>query len=709
MRILRVLATLVKRQMTDDAPLLIGAFAGALAFLLVLGLLAFVYPHSFLLHVATILIALPFLSGMGFFALGAVQVCGDEQRGIPGTLSVLSVTSGQIILARVATGMVFVLIITGGLALAIAGAVLSGLVQWPESLVPEGLVDLFVALLLMGLACYCLGILAGRGPATWVALFRLLPLVLVFASLTVIKGFGWPLAILVVPFIAAFLVCLLASARYRCPAVLSLGLVVALVTAVPLYWLRYGSDVITALVMLEISDEDTLTLYRDFRLARDLYSQEFLAVRSGIRSGDFPVDYGDVHFLLRPIGILSYLRAKEPDGHSIDLDHFGSRWGLHDDKSRGFLVDADARGTLYIGPEGIADKPTEALGHFSSPIVYRARRRDPLVFDRQTRGFYTVDLDEQDVCPRLRLDDAVFQPVDPIRSRLGDGICFVGCSYPSSRDRPDVPYAGDDTSNYLPVVDESGTVAVIDLRTWKLLSDAGHLPRPHTFFGRGSSRPRDLFDYGVGVIVKRPENEEYAGLMAASVSRQGSLVTVAVFDKEGRLVQESYGRCGFRPVLFLTTKYLVESLHPPVLTLASFFTAYSFEAGATYRAMFLMPNSFVALQRDRETNFIFQLLAALLFLLPALAFSGFLSWRVVRDAAVMGSSRWARRLWGLATFALGLPVYITYRLTRPRIALALCSNCGRGRRVDRDVCHHCGGGWDVPALESPAWRVTSRL
>ena len=123
--------------------------------------------------------------------------------------------------------------------------------------------------------------------------------------------------------------------------------------------------------------------------------------------------------------------------------------------------------------------------------------------------------------------------------------------------------------------------------------------------------------------------------------------------------------------------------------------------------MFLMPNSFVALQRDRETGFIFQLLMALVFLLPALLFAGFLSWRVVRDAAAMGLSRNARWLWGMGTLAFGLPAYITYRLTRPRVALALCRDCGQGRRVDQEVCHHCGSGWNVPVLEPPAWRVIS--
>jgi len=97
----------------------------------------------------------------------------------------------------------------------------------------------------------------------------------------------------------------------------------------------------------------------------------------------------------------------------------------------------------------------------------------------------------------------------------------------------------------------------------------------------------------------------------------------------------------------------------------------------------------------------------LLFLLPALAISGFLSRWVVRDAAVMGMSRRTRWLVGVGTFAFGLPGYVTYWLTRPRIALALCRNCGQGRRVDREVCHHCGSHWDVPVLGPPAWRVTS--
>ena len=59
----------------------------------------------------------------------------------------------------------------------------------------------------------------------------------------------------------------------------------------------------------------------------------------------------------------------------------------------------------------------------------------------------------------------------------------------------------------------------------------------------------------------------------------------------------------------------------------------------------------------------------------------------------------------LGTFALGLPGYLTYRLTRPKITLVTCRNCGLGRRPDREKCHHCGSLWHVPELIPPAWRV----
>jgi hypothetical protein len=200
-------------------------------------------------------------------------------------------------------------------------------------------------------------------------------------------------------------------------------------------------------------------------------------------------------------------------------------------------------------------------------------------------------------------------------------------------------------------------------------------------------------------------------MIVGSLSRQGTSVTLAVFDKDGKEITTRQSRTGlfgtFQGSTLAVGKYCFESVHPPILTLASFFMAYSFEAETTHRALFLMPNSFVAQQRDRETSPHFQFLTALLFLLPAIVFASFLSWRVVRDAGAIGISARTKRLWGLGTFAFGLPAYITYRLTRPRVVLALCRGCGQSRRVDQEACHHCGNGWSVPASEPPAWRVIS--
>jgi hypothetical protein len=716
MRTLRVLAILTKRQIADDGPLLVGAFVGTVLFLLTLGAMAFVYPRGFLLHVVTILFILPALLCLGCFVLGLVQVRGDENRGIPAMLSVLPVSPSQIILARVVTGMLFVLAVAFSLMLAITRSILSGLIQWPESLIPGGLVDLSVTLLLIGLSCYCLGALGGRGWAGWLTLLWLLPLTLVSVSLIVIKGLGAPLVIVLVPFVAASLVWPLLCARHSRLVAVSLSLVVIFVMAVPLYWLRFGADTVIGLVVLETSGEATVALYREFRPTRNGYSSGPFTVDAQIRSDDFPLDLGCVHPLLRPLGIVSYLQAKEPARGPIDLHHFGNYWGFYYDVRKGLFVDCSTQGVLYAGPEGVDDTPAKRLGRFMSPIVCSTRPSGPLafyevsryyrtVFDPQSGCFYEIRFDERDVHKGLRLTDTAFRPVDPLRSAPGGGICSLRCGYSPPRDK-EPPYAKDRTGDFQPVVDESGAIAVMDQKTWELFPNAGRLPRPRTFFGRASSKPKDLFDYGAAVIVKRPGNE-YAGLIAASVSRQGTLATIAVFDGDGRLLDESRREAKFSPILLFTPKYLIESLNPPILTLASFFTAYSFEAGSTHRALFLMPNSFVALQRDRETGFIFQFLFALLFLLPALLFAGFLSWRAVRDARIMGLSRTATWWWGVGVLAFGLPAYITYRLTRPRVALALCRDCGRGRRVDHDVCHHCGSGWNGPVLEPPAWRIVS--
>jgi hypothetical protein len=151
----------------------------------------------------------------------------------------------------------------------------------------------------------------------------------------------------------------------------------------------------------------------------------------------------------------------------------------------------------------------------------------------------------------------------------------------------------------------------------------------------------------------------------------------------------------------------LENLHPPILSLVSYFTAYSFEAAAGHRALFILPNSFVAMKgRDVSQNAGSRLGFALLLVLPSLILGIFLAWRVEKDATLVGLSENARLLWMIGTIAFGLTGYITYRLTRPKETLVTCVNCGRLRRPDMDRCHRCGSKWQILELMPPTWRVT---
>jgi hypothetical protein len=150
----------------------------------------------------------------------------------------------------------------------------------------------------------------------------------------------------------------------------------------------------------------------------------------------------------------------------------------------------------------------------------------------------------------------------------------------------------------------------------------------------------------------------------------------------------------------------MENLHPPILSLGSYYTAYSFEAASGHKALFLLPNSFIAKWgRVQSGNFVERLLFALWMIMPSIIFSIWLATRVNKDAVVVGLSDNVRFYWILGTVAFGLVAYITYRLTKPKITLVTCENCGLMRRPDMDKCHRCKSGWLVPELTPPAWRV----
>jgi hypothetical protein len=281
--------------------------------------------------------------------------------------------------------------------------------------------------------------------------------------------------------------------------------------------------------------------------------------------------------------------------------------------------------------------------------------------------------------------------------------------------------------------------------------------KPVTYFAgaRGSipARPQDLLGYEVWPLVltthffeDNPESKKvffgqpyepfnplpsrvekkYLGMFAASLSRDGTGLTLTVFDETGRVIKIAESNFTqrkaqrtlsyptsqavfFRPPFastFTIVKYLAENLHPPVLSLGSYFTASAYEAAAGHRGLFLLPNSFIAMQgRSRRGNFVERFFGALGWIFPSIIFSIWLATRVSKNAVVVGLSDNARLYWILGTLGFGLAAYITYRLTRPKITLVTCQNCGKMRRPDMDKCHRCKSDWLVPELTPPAWRV----
>jgi hypothetical protein len=313
------------------------------------------------------------------------------------------------------------------------------------------------------------------------------------------------------------------------------------------------------------------------------------------------------------------------------------------------------------------------------------------------------------------------------------------------------PYAG----SYLLVLDRSGRIDLLDRDTLELAGTAGWLPPSETYFATTPSvTPKDLLAYKVypltlcklyredGRLLKMTVGEpydreqaasraarverEYLGMFAAGLSRDGTAMAVAVFDAQGKRIKTEYtrlpidegprtsylrsGKAAFweAPWAPVSTigKYLAENLHPPVLSLASYFTASTFEAGSGHRALFLLPNSFVAMiARDSEGNLAERLLSAFGLMLPSIVLAIWLASRVGKNAAVVRLSRNARLYWIAGAITFGLVGYITYRLSRSRVTLVTCANCGQPRRPDMDKCHRCGSPWHVPEMTPPAWRV----
>jgi len=485
------------------------------------------------------------------------------------------------------------------------------------------------------------------------------------------------------------------------------------------------------------------------------------------------------------LGIFDYYEQRMPEGRYMGFYEYENKGDnvLYFDKDSGLIVHqfvqfkkTDDNNTerekikLYAGPEGISEKPTKELGRFYSPvrmqkepIIYHSRdemqteyvRAVPITYDKKLRRFFKIDFDKREVKKGLEIDKNInFRPIQIGQLRKGENLLSLWWSEPmieikrEDKNEAEKRYGKihkrivnrfyPPGGQYVPVLDERGVIFLVDRESLEIAGVGGYLPAPMSYFGSGqAARPRDLLAFEIEPVAIKPAGE-YLGMGVAALSRDGSSMTIAVFDKEGKLIKMantvdgyfSYGdydgdgiyesrryiikmdssKAVFwgQPGSPLATvlRYLLENLQGPALNIATFFTADSFEASSSHRALFLVTNSFIGMKgRQAGVSFSWKFFGGLLLIAPSIILSVLLAWSVKKDALTRGLSKKEKLCWIAGVLCFGLAGYISYRLCRKQAGLVNCQNCGMSRRVDMDVCHRCGSSWLVPELQNPGWRV----
>ena len=407
----------------------------------------------------------------------------------------------------------------------------------------------------------------------------------------------------------------------------------------------------------------------------------------------------------------------------------------------------------YIGPEGISENPGEGLGRFIEPIQTK-RSGDVIIFDKALSRFFRVNSEEQKVISGAELPED-YRPIQigrlfknreilgglnfslPLRQATPQELkdkrktqreTVIREDWDDSRER--IVYVAMDGYDYSPfsekyilVLDESGRIDKLDTETLEFAGSVGRLPAAPSFFASGLPvTAKNLLGYRV--LSWASKDGRHKALLAASASRGADGLTLALFNEDGTLTRQNFSKPAdnkkarfnrsARETLMTTpwgpalmvAKYLTENLQPPILSIASYFSASRFEAADGYQAMLILPNSFVAmLAREFSDNEIARFFTVAFMILPSVMLAILLAWRLRKDAVIVGISKRSALYWTIATFAFGPVAYITYRLTRPKQTMVTCLNCGKLRRPDNDECHRCAGKWDVPELTPPLWRV----
>ncbi len=385
----------------------------------------------------------------------------------------------------------------------------------------------------------------------------------------------------------------------------------------------------------------------------------------------------------------------------------------------------------YIGPGGFSTTPDKDLGQFDQLIATSYRNtqleRDlMLVFDSRQKCFLRIDPENQTIetgpplpadfnSNPLQIKDIGHHGYARIFWNFPDRTILVPDLHlrtiemgPDIREAISYRFPTEDP-NVLPILTDNGSIYNLDTKTLQITDLLGNLPHPDSpHYQSLPIRPDQLYDWEIMPVFYK---NQYRGLATASFDRSASNLTIAVFDHQGQhltsgvvdRIQALLYTVGFGPLSKLG-KYITETLHPPVLTVASYFTSETFPVDNGFNTLFLIPNSYAATGLNAR-GILLNFIICLVVMCPAVIVAICLASLIARDANRRGLPKSVIKYWIVAAVAFGFTAYLTYRFTRPTITQVNCANCGRPRRPDQDQCHHCDAPWSLPQLNSPTWRI----
>ncbi len=387
---------------------------------------------------------------------------------------------------------------------------------------------------------------------------------------------------------------------------------------------------------------------------------------------------------------------------------------------------------LCAGPNGTGPKSATNLGRFINPLVDRSSQNQDsfVLFDSLLSRFFKIDFVDRTVTkgPQIKGRQPVaigriqknefnrigeFRWIPPLRKATEEEYTNTKIrkytTYMNGQPVQLVPVDGfdfhwlDNPSDIL-VLTASNDIFRLDKDSLDLDGLVGTLLDENL----EAIGPQSLLSYSV--INVKGQDKSF-GTIVGQLSADAHQLSAFKFGEDGAFrdlqrygILDSYAKAG--GPLYLVIKYALENLRPAALSLVSYFTTSSFEAAAGHRALFLSPESFVGWHSRNTVGIVSSFLISFIIISPALALGVVIAWFIRKDAVTTGLPKQAQTLWIIAAVAFGITAGITYLLTRDRIMLVTCKNCGRMRRPDMEACHRCGTGWDVPELRSVTWRVS---